>query len=740
LVFDTGNSELTEHEYQWNADNSMFIRKHEGKKYTLPQKNCDFSPMSTFLKAFFSDDQKISDSILDYFVFPKLYRTKVKKNEIIKLVTEDALWQKLKEQKVINITGKSGYGKTFLLKYLYNQSLEKDFIPLFLGSGISRKSTADRLIKSLFSEQYGDDAILFECYEQADISRKILLIDDLDMINLKETLLQELSAKVRYIVFSSQNVLELDVNAAAREEIFETERHYEVRIEDFFKEKRGELVEKICSIKPNDDPTLLQSLKGTLDHLAERRHGLFELSPENIVQYVKFFMCKNADERKGEAVFNVVFETNLRNVIIEQCGEKNIEYCLLVLEEIAYYIHKNKNEQIDFSSIVDLVEELNRNRGLYIDTQHTLDSVLKSNVLVKTDVNNVYAFSNRNYLAYFIAKKLNRLIEKNGLKIPELQYIFTNICFGINDNILLFLSFLRDNTGFALNLCDMLDSLVKEEPELNFDISNVSFIKRQRDVKMVAPTPEDKKKIEQLSDEAERQTRQNETALIQYKGVYDYNEEDVDKRQYRIIRAVKYLEVISKSLISHYVNLELSEKQRIVDLMYTTPNKILYAMFKPIDDHYSELIDGLKQLVDSNDDLDIKLTKSQIEEIFNDTAAAICLSLYDNISFYGTNFETLRLLNAYDMTTSNHRIENLIMEETGGGSEGFVDKAIKLMEQENDSFITNLIRRIAKKHIITKNVDHKIRDRIADKIFPNSPNSTKRQLLLVSMSQRKKNE
>jgi len=37
------------------------------------------------------------------------------------------------------------------------------------------------------------------------------------------------------------------------------------------------------------------------------------------------------------------------------------------------------------------------------------------------------------------------------------------------------LSFLRDNTSFALNLCDILDSIVNEYPELNFDENNINL-------------------------------------------------------------------------------------------------------------------------------------------------------------------------------------------------------------------------------------------------------------------------
>ena len=82
----------------------------------------------------------------------------------------------------------------------------------------------------------------------------------------------------------------------------------------------------------------------------------------------------------------------------------------------------------------------------------------------------------------------------------------------------------------------------------------------------------------------EKQQREKEMNEIQFRNIYDYNEIDADKFQNKIVRAIKYLEIISKSLISQFVNLDLSEKQRIIELMYSAPNRILYAIFKPYDE------------------------------------------------------------------------------------------------------------------------------------------------------------
>ena len=512
---------------------------------------------------------------------------------------------------------------------------------------------------------------------------------------------------------------------------------YNIEIEDFYKEKRNELINKICDLNKDKQHESLEIIIDIIDNLIKRRFGLFELSPEYIVQYVKFFLKKTDDNRKGEAVFNVIFETNIRNAIIEISPENYVEYCLLTLEELAFYMHKNKNERILYQNIVNIIDEINTNRGLKIDIGKCFKIIFDSKIIKKYDDENRFEFSNRNYLAYFIAKKLNRLIEKNGLDIPELEYIYKNICFGINDNIMLFLSFLRDNTNFALNICNLLESIIGTYPELNFDEKNISFLNPQHEITVKIPTEKDKKEVERMIDSNEKQLRKNESEEIQFRSVYDYNENEADFFPNIIYRSIKYLEIISKSLISHNVNFELSEKKRIIELMYSAPNRILYALLKPYDQQYSMVIDELLEIFNSTDaSASNKISREDIEDIFFRSAILICLSLYDNVAFFGSNSDTLFLLNDFDMKTKNNKIANLIMEENGGTTENFVNKAIKLKESEKDSFLTNLIKMIARKHLVTRNVNFNIKDKMADKIFSSS---SKKQILSISYKIDKKN-
>jgi hypothetical protein len=284
----------------------------------------------------------------------------------------------------------------------------------------------------------------------------------------------------------------------------------------------------------------------------------------------------------------------------------------------------------------------------------------------------------------------------------------------------------------------MLEIIINSYPELDFDKNNISFINRKCEINVSISTDREKKENERIVDDRERNLRERENGEIQFKSIYDYNEIEADYFPNKIVRAIKYLEIISKSLISHYVNLELLEKNKIIELMYSVPNKILYALFEPYDKQYDKVIDELFELfrtMEGNEEIEI--TRQDVEEIFFRSAISICLNLYDNVAFFGANNDTLHLLNAFDMQTSNNKIANLIMEENGGTTENFVNKAIKLKENENDLFITSLIRMIANKHLTTRTVDFRIKDKIADKIFTSS---SKKQILASSYRKDKKKE
>jgi predicted phosphodiesterase len=734
LVCDMELRICTETEFLWNSTDVMFCKVGEPRPYPLKSKKSDLVPKEDFVSQFFIDTHKISTSALDYFVFPKLRQGREDSSRTErKIIVEDELWKELKTCKIINLSGKSRSGKTSLLKYLYNNCLSMDFVPLYLRRD-SGSIAPDRIIKKLLNKQYGTQPIIHDKYAQTPLEKKILFIDDLDSIANSEKLLNAVHNEVGYIIYTSKKKLQSDLKSATKEELAKNKDTRYIELEEFYKEKRTELLSRVCEIKEQDSASV-DFIANTLDYLVDRKSDMFELSPEYIIHYVMYFINnKSAKDHRGEESFNIVFQTNLINLILACPGGKgHIDYCVLMLEEIAFYMHQRKSESICHTDISTIVDELNENRALGIDIEKCLRILLESSIIENTHDINMYTFSSKNYLAYFIAKKLNGIIGRKGFDIPELKHIFTNICFGINDNILMFLSFIRSDTNFALSICNLLQELISEFPELNFDSENIKFIKRQPLLSDSMASERDKDKASRISDETERnKAEEQQKDEIRYKNIYDYDEASAHTYPYRLARAYKYLGIISKSLISHFVNLNKDEKLKIIDLMYSAPNRILYAWLKPYDDNYDAVIDELHSFAQA---VELNTTEKAVEAVFNYFAMALCLSLYDNVAFLGANSSTIPLLNGQSLVTSNHKIANLLMTENGSSTDDFMEKAIRLKEDENNAFITNLIQRIANKHLLTRKVHFRQKDRIADKIFSSS---SKQQLIVSSQSRKNK--
>ena len=733
LIFDTESYECDEITYEWNLELFMFTKGKALKKCTLNLKKNRMMPNNDFMYFLYQDEQKISQSFLEYFVFPDLSYDIGKKKDV-KFLSEKCFWDELEKHKIVNLSGKSKSGKTTLLKYIYSQCIDKGLYPIYLSSDeCPQKTWKENIINMLFNRQYDTNVSLFEQYEQLDFVKKILIIDNLDSIRIdKNELLNFFAEQFGSIVFTSHEWLDVDIISAARRKLMDSKSCLNLKIEDFYKEKRTALIRNIVKVSKSSLLEDVDYIIEVIDTLVIRKNILFELSPAHIVQYLKYFMRKERDDRRGEAVFNIVFETNLRISILDISGEKYLEHCMVVLEEIAFRIHTNRRDKISYMHIIELIDELNKKRDLSINIDKCFNIIKTANIIKTSDKDNMCEFSNRNFLAYFIARRLNRLIEKNGYNIPELEYVFKNICFGINDNILLFLSFIRDNTNFSLMICEMLESMLAEYEELDFDKNNIPFIKNQGFEPTQVPTHQDKIEHEKSIDISERRFRKKELSEIKYKQIYDYDESSADNFINKMVAAIKYLEVISKSLISHFVNLESQEKQKIVELMYNAPNRILYRLLKEL--NYSEIVDELKHLSDSVDNTS-QIKRKDIETIVTQVITMLVLGIYDLVACYGANSDTLRLLNAVEMKNSNYKVQNLIMLENGGTSIEFVDSAIKLNNDANDVFITNLIRLIANKHLLTREVDYKIIDRLTNTIFQQT---AKKQLLLTSRSGRRK--
>lgn len=175
----------------------------------------------------------------------------------------------------------------------------------------------------------------------------------------------------------------------------------------------------------------------------------------------------------------------------------------------------------------------------------------------------------------------------------ELEYILNNICFEINGDIILFLSYITSNVQILNPIMNSMINLMNEWEEFSFDDKNIEFLTRRTTphIKQSLPNKEDKKKNVDQKNENERviveEKKQNAESL------YSYDETKVDSFSNKISSSLSYLELVAKILPNFRHILGGKEKKAVVEILYTYPNKLLYFMLKDIDENIDRLIDEI---------------------------------------------------------------------------------------------------------------------------------------------------
>lgn len=421
------------------------------------------------------------------------------------------------------------------------------------------------------------------------------------------------------------------------------------------------------------------------------------------------FFIKEGSEDKGAKTLTLVFETNIRAAMIARAkGEANLY--LAALEYIAHTMYFDRQSEIlSIAQAQEIISTYNKIRHANVNAKIFIEICKDIQIFVESQDSYDISFRDKNTFAYFVAKYISRCIERNPNDLNDISYVIRHICFGINDTIVLFLSYIRSNVSVILNMAAQAEVLVKDYPEVDFDANNLPFLTSTTDTVKSLPTQKEKREATKNTELVE----QHQHEAVQFRGIFDYDEEDVDKDKYRILRALKYVRLIGRALVDQYGSLDGDELKMMVEALYTVPQKIIYATLKPYQDHYDDIIIGLVKFVKEIDP-ENKITISEVKDLLNASAVDLTLNIMNDIGYNASNKNTMLVLNEAELGNSNRKMQNLIMQENAGNSAAFIAKAIDLRaEYENAPFIKYLIARVAHKHIVyTPKIDQRLTEKL----------------------------
>jgi len=455
VIIDTDTNCFSGYIFTWNPADRLFYHKAQIENKTINSKSQRLQPRSSYLKELKVDARrKITSDFTDYFVFPRLTAKGSYERQKEKGPQDfDEFYAYLDTHPVLEIDGESNSGKSTLLKYLYLRIAEKG-IPLFWDAGTLRVAVRN-LVKNLLPTQYGEEPVLHERFLQSPISTRYLLVDNWDQIKEKDrpTILKQLQEIFGHIVLGrnlSFGDSEIDIEECVRESLLPTGDSSILCIEPFFLAKRTQLVRNICLATSTLNEIDIEQVNNAINSLVQNHASMFILNPEFIIQYTLYFSREeNYCYQKGEQIFGVIFEHNIRDLIISNTSTDNVPEYLTALEEIAYKMHKNRQSSLATSELVDTIETYNRDYTGSIQPRKFLEVMYKAKIFQYVGEGFTIAFSNRNYLSYFVARYICRDITNSG-NFDDILDCAKYICYGINADILLFVTYLSSNTRIIL--------------------------------------------------------------------------------------------------------------------------------------------------------------------------------------------------------------------------------------------------------------------------------------------------
>ena len=725
VLIESNTPKMQRCEFIWNTSQHIFVKKKRGD---ISKKTKSLCPKEEYLDKMLEDRQRLSNRFTDYYALPNLEAEgKTFSGDMFRKINVDLIFEALLNERAIQVSGGNGVGKSALLRYLYLISISKGYLPLLIEKQDYRDSRIDKMFRDMFELQYGIDIECgYEMYQQSSLDSRIVFIDDFDQITnekARENLFAYVIEKGGLLIYSTKEKSQ-DLEKIVKDKL-QGKSICAIKICPFFKSSRDELIHRICEItkcKEENKTTIIAAL----DYMVQSQTNFFSLTPSTLIQYVKFFLNGGTNEGKGIKTITLVFETNIRNSIMLSTKDKDVGIYLALLEYIADYMYfEQQKEQFSITDLEKITTSFNGQRKAAVNPKYFLHACIKANILKECDGSFDISFNDKETFAYFVAKYINRALEKDFSNLDRVTYIMRHICFGINDAIILFLSYIRSNTRIILKIATEADTLLADIPEWSIDDKNLPFLECSDSLSNGLPSSSEREKTVAKTEELEKAKLE----AVHFRGIFDFCEEDVEKEQYRILRALKYTQLIGRALADQYGTLDADDIDLMVGALYSIPQKIVYAALKPYQEHYGDVVADILDFA-RREMPDEKITESIVMKMFGEAGVILALNILNDIAYNAADQNTIHALRDVCLDKTNYSVMQLMMEENTGDTDEFVTKVLDFRDKyDSQHFVKMVAAQIARKHIIyNPDIDYRQVDKLVSaKVL--SPQSKKSLLI-----------
>ena len=641
----------------------------------------------------------ISGKFSDYYVFPRLEEEVVGEKRLGRELTElNEAIEEIRNNKRVIITGRNDSGKTLLLKTLFC-SCREEYLTLFVRS--YDVHSYENTIRTVFGECYSTEDVSFEKFRQAPLTDKVLILDDADILEEEqlENFLTKAEKEFGIIVYSCNSIVEFDIKERIKKGALE-EKYVKYRIQAFYSDKREKLVSNIVNIMVNQDEQTKENIIQLLCEALAKQKNLFRMDPDFIVQFTKYY-CNNIGEtiKNDGEIFSKVFEANIVSLLKPYAKKMSVDKILIIMDKIAYSMHCNKKYPMDQKEICEIINNYNEEFGSEVDYVDFMDMLTKANILARD--NTRYYFVEKNYLAYFVAREMKRKC------LEEQDYVEFNkaldyACYGINADILLFVTYITDNLNIIRALMEKAEEYICDWEEFPLSPIKIPYLSDVEQLEVVKATEEDKRKVEEEEIQREKKIEKAKEKETICSSIYSYNEEEELNLIKKMIRALSLLIIISRTLPSFEHMMKKVDKEKCVQLIYTMPLKIFNVWALEVEGVKIELIDEIKSL----DDWVYRKEKNKMSDYdalnyLRWESISLLMEIMNSSIGNATKSNTYAFLDSFAYNSNDlYKIEHLMELDKRDNVTEFMGEAEEVYLMQKHHLPKIMIQRVAKHFII----------------------------------------
>lgn len=666
-----------------NEPDKTKIRTHE----ILPLKE-------SFVKEFFAGPlQNTECSLLDIFVMPSITNS----NGGFDLSSIATVIKKLKETKEIIIEGSTKIGKTALLKAVFSEC-QKTTPCIFLSIKSSTNDNARKLVKDAFEEMYGDERDDFNIFQSKPFDSKIIFIDNFE-------LLKDVETKEKVLNYLRQNfgnlIISYRKSSIPQESIKELGLFDEKNVYHSYgitKKGRKEITSKICKIKNVDE----SNVEAVFDLYEREINGvsIFDFTDplQGIYLIETIIDQKLYEERNTNKAFTETFAYQLRYLLVTAGREQDLDSYLTVLSSLAFKIWKNNKEAVfSESDLLNVYTTCKDEERCLIDFK-TLNEVLTNSTIVYEYSKDTYRFKRNSFLAYFISQEIIRLNQFG--ETEHLNKLITDISYGINSDILLFILFYTRDVKVIKQLSNNLNHKYEKVKKLDFsDNKNILFSEQtslleESDDNKVSKSEQvvraDKKEKELVVQGEEREIRQ-----ISIK-----QEDDIKKEMFETLKTV---EIVSKAVSGFQSIFTIEARKELFKSVYDAIMRMISFIFdfkneniEELEKEYTEYKE--KRLIELAEEKEknkkeIELLKSSSVKNFLYGLLIQALTMYESsLAFLIASKQTMTIINSL----SSNQFENCVFKLYSYIYTHKFDKFISELNFAKNNFHPNKINNLVK--------------------------------------------